>query len=151
MNFTKFVQGHLKEYRQGLLGLSLLLAFFVSGTVAVQAQGLSTVSGFAPNKSTTLAGTAKNAADAIDALQAEINQLRASFFAQTGTNEAIWDIKITYFEAVRKRIKDVNKTAAAAIIEEVDLTLNPTAARYVGITKLTLQAIVDEAVDITHD
>ncbi len=151
MNFTKFVQSHLKEYRQGLLGLSLLLAFLVSGTVASQAQGLGAVSGFTPTKSTGMAGTALNAAQAINALQSSIDQLRASFPQQTGANEAIWDIKITYFEAVRLSIKDVNKTAAVAILEEVDRTLNPTAARYAGISKATLQAIVDEAVDITHN
>lgn len=151
MNFTQFVQTHLKEYRQGLLGLSLLLALLVSFSTSGQAQSFSTSSsGFTPTKGSTMAGTPLAAPQAINALQAAIDQLRASFPSQTGINEAIWDIKITYFEAVRKGIKDLSKTAASAILEEANNTLAPTAARYKGISNATLQSIVDEAVDLTH-
>ncbi len=151
MNFTQFVQSHLKEYRQGLLGLSLLLAVLVSFSNSGQAQSFGTSSsGFAPTKGTTMVGTPLTAPQAINALQTAIDQLRASYHLQKGTNEAIWDIKITYFEAVRGSIKDLNKTAASAILEEVNKTLAPTAARYKGISNAMLQSIVDEAVDLTH-
>lgn len=150
MNFTNFVQSHLKEYRKGLLCASLFLAFLVSFSTSSQAQSLGKVSGFTPSKGTALAGTPKTAPAAINALQTEIDKLRSSFPIQVGINESIWDIKITYFEAVRSSIKDLNKTAATAIFEEVDRTLNPTAARYAGISNAMLQSIVDEAVTLTH-
>lgn len=150
MNFTNFVQSHLKEYRKGVLCASLLLAFLVSFSTSSQAQSLSTATGFKATKSSSLTATPKTAPAAIGALQTEIDKLRSSFPIQVGFNEAVWDIKITYFEAVRLSIKDLNKTAASAIFEEVDRTLLPTASRYKGISNALLQSIVDEAVTLTH-
>jgi hypothetical protein len=154
MNFTTFVQSHLKDYRKGLLGAALLLAFLVSSSTSTQAQVFSTGTGsgsnFTPTKGTTLTSPPKAAPAAINSLQSAINDLRTSFPLQTGLNEAIWDIKISYFEAVRIGIKDLNKSAATAIFEEVDRTLKPTAGRYVGIGNATLQSIVEEAVTLTH-
>jgi len=150
MNFTTFVQSHLKEYRKGLLCASLLLAFLVSSSTSSQAQSLGAVSSFKPSKGTALTGTPKSAPAAIGSLQTAIDQLRTSFPIQVGINESIWDLKIAYFEAVRSSIKDLNKSAATAIYEEVDRTLKPRSVRYAGISNATLQSIVDEAIILTH-
>ncbi|MCB0535308.1 MAG: hypothetical protein H6574_17750 [Lewinellaceae bacterium] len=132
----------------------LLLLFLMAFSIESRAQGTNDPSVFVPTQLSdsyvsTLVPLPQG--QAIDNLETAIDQLRSTLSAQSGLNEAIWDIKITYFEAIRQDIADQAMPAIEAVFAQVNKSLTPRAAKYNYTDNAMLQSFVDEAMTLTHN
>lgn len=154
MTVTNFIQRQFEKCAQGLLALALLVCFSLIGSVESSAQNLTPMAnGVVVNlnvKGALQGVAALPANDAITNLQVAIDDYRKNAYLQTGANEVLYDMKITYLEAVRKDIAD-GVPVNSAINNRVS-TLLETAARYASniVGGGALQVVVNEAVALTH-